>query len=228
MALKAQGVIRHIGLSSHTPALVNRILDRGLVDMVMFSINPVYDYGRGDFGFGENEERYALYRRCQQEGVGISVMKPFCGGQLLDAAQSPFGAALTKVQCIQYALDKPGVLTVLPGYGSRKELEEVLAFFDAAPEQRDYACVSGFAPKESLGRCVYCKHCHPCPAGLDIALINKYYDLVLQGDALAREHCLTLDRRAGDCLGCGHCDRRCPFHVPQSQRMETIRAYFGA
>lgn len=55
LALKAQGVIRHIGLSSHTPALVNRILDRGLVDMVMFSINPVYDYGRGDFALGRTK-----------------------------------------------------------------------------------------------------------------------------------------------------------------------------
>ena len=226
--LKARGIVHHIGLSSHTPALVNRVLGLGLVDMVMFSINPVYDYGRGEFGFGENAERYALYRRCQREGVGISVMKPFSGGQLLDAAQSPFGAALTKTQCIQYALDKPGVVTVLPGYGSRKELLEVLEYLSAAPEERDYACVSSFVQAESLGRCVYCKHCHPCPAGLDIALINKYYDLALQGDTLAREHYLTLEKRAGDCLGCGHCDRRCPFHVAQSQRMEMICAYFGA
>lgn len=227
LELKAQGVVHHIGLSSHTPALVHKVLDMGIVDMVMFSINPVYDYGRGDFGIGESEERNALYRRCQKEGVGISVMKPFCGGQLLDAAQSPFGTALSKFQCIQYALDKPGVLTVLPGYGSEKELREVLGFFGASAEERDYSCISGFAPAESMGKCVYCKHCHPCPAGLDIALINKYYDLALLGDGLAKEHYLTLEKRAGDCIGCGHCDRRCPFHVAQSERMQTIREYFG-
>lgn len=79
-----------------------------------------------------------------------------------------------------------------------------------------------------MGRCVYCKHCHPCPAGLDIALINKYYDLAMQGDKLAREHYLTLEKRAGDCIGCGHCDSRFPFHVAQSERMQSIRAYFGA
>lgn len=227
LRLRQQGVIRHIGLSSHTPALVNRVLDMGIVDIVMFSINPVYDCGQGDYGFGENQERYALYRRCQKEGVGITVMKPFCGGQLLDAARSPFGAALTKNQCLQYALDKPGVLSVLPGYGSVEELREVLAFFDASDAERDYACVSSFTPEQSLGQCVYCKHCHPCPAGLDIALINKYYDLALLGDALAREHYLTLAQTAGDCLACGHCDSRCPFHVRQSERMRTIREYFG-
>lgn len=225
--LKAQGVIRHLGLSSHTPALANKVLDLGIVDVLMFSINPVYDYGQGDYGIGSAAERHDLYCRCQREGVGITVMKPFSGGQLLDAAKSPFGRALTKAQRIQYALDKPGVVTVLPGFGDEKEMREVLQYFDTPAEERDYACLGAFAPPESAGRCVYCKHCHPCPAGLDIALINKYYDLARQGDKLAREHYLTLEKTASDCLACGHCDRRCPFHVPQSQRMETIRAYFG-
>ena len=36
-----------------------------------------------------------------------------------------------------------------------------------------------------------------------------------------------LDKRASDCIGCGHCDRRCPFHVKQSGRMREIAAYFG-
>ena len=53
-------------------------------------------------------------------------------------------------------------------------------------------------------------------------------DLALQGDALAREHYRTLEKRAGDCIGCGHCDGRCPFHVAQSRRMQEILAYFGA
>ena len=224
--LKAQGVIRHLGLS-HTPALANKVLDLGIVDVLMFSINPVYDYGQGDYGIGSAAERHDLYCRCQREGVGITVMKPFSGGQLLDAAKSPFGRALTRAQCIQYALDKPGVVTVLPGFGDEKEMREVLQYFDTPAEERDYACLGEFAPPESVGRCVYCKHCHPCPAGLDIALINKYYDLARLGDKLAREHYLTLERTASDCLACGHCDRRCPFHVPQSQWMETIRAYFG-
>lgn len=228
LELKKQGIIRQLGLSSHTPAMVHRVLDMGIVDVVMFSINPIYDCGKGDYGIGENRERHDLYRRCQKEGVAITVMKPFCGGQLLDGKKSPFGVALTKAQCIQYALDKPGVVSVLPGYGSEQELREVLTFLDASPEERDYAVISGFAPATAMGQCVYCKHCHPCPAGLDVALINKYYDLALLGDELAREHYLTLEKRAGDCVSCGHCDERCPFHVPQSQRMETIRDYFGA
>lgn len=227
LELKKKGVIHHIGLSSHTPALVHKLLDMGIIDVVMFSINPLYDYGKGDYAVGENGERHELYRRCQKEGVGITVMKPFSGGQLLDAAQSPFGAALTKNQCIQYALDKPGVISVLPGYANEKEMDEVLEFFGATKEEKDYSCISDFAPKDTLGKCVYCKHCHPCPVGLDVALINKYYDLSVLGDSLAKEHYLTLEKKAGDCISCGHCDSRCPFKVNQSERMKIIKEYFG-
>lgn len=227
MSLKAQGVVRHIGLSSHTPALVNEVLDMGIVDIVMFSINPVYDYGRGDYGVGSNDDRQTLYRRCEKEGVGISVMKPFCGGQLLDAARSPFKTALTKYQCIQYALDKPGVVSVLPGFGSRSEMEESMAFFSASAEERDYSVLSAFAPEDALNKCVYCQHCQPCPAGLEIGLINKYYDLAALGDPLARNHYLTLDKTASDCAQCGHCNDRCPFRVDQMSRMQEIARYFG-
>ena len=83
-----------------------------ILDMLMFSINPAYDYRHGEYAIGSGDERAALYRRCEAEGVGISVMKAFSAGQLLDAKTSPFGQALTEYQCIQYALDRPGVLTV--------------------------------------------------------------------------------------------------------------------
>lgn len=111
------------------------------------------------------------------------------------------------------------------GGGNRQQLRQVLGFLEAPAEQRDYSAISGFAPADAMGKCVYCKHCHPCPAGLDVALINKYYDLARLGDSLAREHYLTLEKRAGDC---GHCHGRCPFHVAQSRRMQEILAYFGA
>lgn len=225
--LKRQGVVRRIGLSSHTPAVVEKMLDTGLLEMLMFSINPAYDYHHGEYAIGGADERMALYRRCETEGVGISVMKAFSGGQLLSAKTSPFGQALTEYQCIQYALDKPGVLTVLPGVRSTADLRRVLGFLQASPEEKDYSLLGGFTPREAAGSCVYCNHCQPCPAGLDVGLINKYYDLALAGDALAKDHYANLGKTASQCVACGHCDSRCPFHVAQSSRMKEISAYFG-
>ena len=224
--LKKQGVVRHLGLSTHAPAIANQVLDRKLIDMLMFSLNPMYDYEQGEFAFGQSKERYQLYTRCEKEGVGISVMKPFNAGLLLDARKSPFKIALTPAQCIQYALDRPGVLTVLQGPADLVELKNNLAFLNTTPEERDYSVIGTCTPAATQGICVYCKHCHPCPVGLDIGLINKYYDLALLGDTLAAQHYQTLAKKADLCISCGHCNSRCPFKVDQMARMSEINSYF--
>lgn len=119
------------------------------------------------------------------------------------------------------------MLTVLPGVRDRADLQALLGYFDAPAEQTDYSALGGVAPKAAEGVCVYCNHCAPCPMGLDVGLINKYYDLANMGDALAGEHYRTLEKHASDCVACGHCDSRCSFHVHQVQRMQQIAAYFG-
>lgn len=227
MRMKEQGVVRHIGLSSHTPSTIQKVLDEVPVDMLMFSVNAGYDAQQGEYAKGTLAERAAVYTRCEAEGIGISVMKPFSGGQLLDAKLSPFGQALTPYQCLQYALDRPGVLTVLPGMQSVAQVQDLLGFFDAPEAGRSYAVLNGLRPADAKGTCVYCNHCKPCPAGIDIGLVNKYYDLARHGDAMAAAHYRGLDRHADDCVQCGHCDRRCPFGVVQTARMREIAAYFG-
>lgn len=225
MKMKEEGVVKHTGLSSHTPSVIQRIMDEAQIDMLMFSVNPGYDYGQGDYAHGGVDERAEVYKRCEKEGVGISVMKPFSGGQLLDAKRSPFGQALTPFQCIKYALDKPGVLTVLPGAQSVAEVDELLSYYDKTDEELDYSVIGSFAPPQANGKCVYCNHCKPCPMGIDIGLVNKYYDLAIAGDTLAKEHYSTLEKKASDCISCGHCDDRCPFGVKQSERMTEIKSF---
>ncbi|MDO4549608.1 MAG: aldo/keto reductase [Clostridia bacterium] len=225
--MKEEGKIRHLGFSSHNPQTARYILETELVDMMMFSINPAYDYKKGELALGETGERAALYRDCQMMGVGISVMKPFAGGQLLDAKTSIFKRSLTHSQCIQYALDRPAVLTVLPGVRDMADLRTALDYLNASTEQRDYSVIGEFAPQDADGVCVYCNHCQPCPAGLDVGLINKYYDLAVAGDDMAAGHYRKLPVHAGDCVQCGHCESRCPFHVKQEARMREIDAYFS-
>lgn len=225
--LKADGVIRHIGFSSHTPSVANRLLDTGEVDLMMFSVNPAYDFEKGDeLGIGTVQERTALMRRCEAEGVGISVMKPFHGGQLLAAETSPFHRALTKNACIAYCLDRPAVLAVVPGVRGLADLKELLTFPESSREERDYSAIASFTPEAAIGSCVYCNHCQPCPAGIDIGIVNKYYDLALAGDKMAANHYEKLAVKADACLRCGHCDRRCPFRVRQQAKMQKIRQYF--
>ena len=64
--------------------------------------------------------------------------------------------------------------------------------------------------------------------GIDVGLVNKYYDLALAGDDMAVEHYKKLEVNASSCIQCGHCDSRCPFSVKQSQRMKEIEAYMSS
>ena len=135
--------------------------------------------------------------------------------------------AAVKPKCIQYALDKPAVLTVLPGIRNKTDLLRILEFCCADLSEKDYSVIGSFAPQDAEGKCVYCNHCQPCPAGLDVGLINKYYDLSKAGDTLAKSHYENLAVKADSCVQCGHCNDRCPFHVNQSARMNEINAFFS-
>lgn len=80
------------------------------------------------------------------------------------------------------------------------------------------------------GQCTYCGHCKPCVMDLDIAMINKYYDLASMQPsvpATLKEHYLSLDHKASECLGCGACEARCPFGVKISERMVKAAELFG-
>lgn len=142
-----------------------------------------------------------------------SVTKPFHGGQLLEDNTSPFHKALTRNQCIQYCLDRPAILTVVPGVRGIDDLDELLKFNLTTLEERDYSVIRQFTPEAAVGNCVYCNHCQPCLAGIDIGIVNKYYD--------------KLKVKADACLKCGHCDKRYPFKVEEQKRMKKIDAYFG-
>ncbi len=105
------------------------------------------------------------------------------------------------------------MLTVLPGMSSVEQIKHLLGFFEASPEEKDYSVLGSFTPPDAVvGKCVYCNHCAPCPQGIQIGLVNKYYDLALRGDAMAEEHYRELEKHASDCIQCGHCNSRCPFH----------------
>ena len=227
--LKAQGIIRHLGFSTHNPAIARKLLQLGGFDLFMFSINAAFDFQQdGELALGETSEREELYRLVEAKKVAISVMKPFAGGQLLKAQSSPIGVALSVVQCLKYVLDRPAVVTAIAGAAKVEELDDYLKLFTASEEELDYGAVMAHVTQApNLKRCVYCNHCAPCPKKLNVGLINKYYDLALMGDNLAREHYMNLEHHASECNDCGHCVKRCPFKCDQIARMHEIAAYFG-
>ena len=241
--LHAKGLIRHIGLSTHNPRIAKQAVESGFIEMILFSINPAFDMKPAsenletmfeDYGqelSGIDPERAQLYRLCEEKNVGITVMKGFFGGALFDPARSPFDVAFTPVQCIHYSLTRPGVSSILCGYDTIEQIDEAVAYETASDDEKDYASVIASAPMHSYsGQCTYCGHCKPCPMDLDIAMINKFYDLAAVQPKVpesVQAHYEALAHTASECIGCRGCESRCPFGVKIAERMEETARLFG-
>jgi predicted aldo/keto reductase-like oxidoreductase len=243
--LKQNGDIRHIGFSSHNPATALKVIETGVPEMMMFSINPafdmlpaaeyVFDHFEKDFGTGLfkglDPKREELYQICEQKQIGITVMKAFGGGKLLSSEHSPYAQPLTVPQCIHYALSRPAVASVLAGCKTGLEVSEALRYFTATDAEKDYSGILSSVRNDFAGNCVYCGHCQPCPSEIDSAAVNKYLDIALLDKSnippSVVSHYRSLPHSAGECTQCGSCESRCPFGVPVIKRMEEAAAVLG-
>ena len=243
-SLCKEGTIKVIGISTHNPEIARLAALTGEIKVILFSLNPAYDmlpateniddyfvekYEEGLSGIAK--ERSELYKLCEKEGVAITVMKGLGGGRLLDAKRSPFGVALTPLQCIHYALTRPSVASILIGYLTPEQVDEAIRYENATEEEKDYATVLANAPNHAyMGECTYCGHCKPCPVNIDIAMVNKLYDLAtMQNEvpATVAEHYNGLSSKASECIGCGACEERCPFGVKVTERMDACGKLLG-
>ena len=241
--LKRRGVIRAIGASSHNPVTARRIVESGVVDLLMFSINPAFDMmppdselekmigAPGELMTGMNPVRAELYRLCEQRGVGITVMKSLGAGKLISPEHTPFCKPLTVSQCIHYALTRPAVVSALVGCCSAAQVQEAVGYLELSDAERDYAPIVGSRRNDFKGNCVYCSHCQPCPAGIDIAAVNKYLDIAKLEESTIppsiAQHYRALEHTASQCIGCGSCEKRCPFGVPVIENMKLAARLFG-
>ncbi|MCL2461786.1 MAG: aldo/keto reductase [Defluviitaleaceae bacterium] len=241
--LKRQGDIRHIGFSSHIPVTAMKAINTGVPEMLMFSVNPAFDMlpvtenvlDRLENGIesgslrGIEPKRAELYKLCAQKQIGITAMKALGAGKLLSPEHTPFAKPLTTAQCISYALSRPAVASALPGCRSADEVRDAMGYFDANDAERDYAEAIGSVRSDFMGNCVYCGHCQPCPAGIDIVSVNKYLDIARLDTAnippSIRSHYQALG--GTDCTQCGNCESRCPFGVPVIENMREAARLLG-
>lgn len=241
---KEKGTIRHIGLSTHNPRVAKLAAESGYVEMMLFSVNAAYDMlpASEDVNTmfadeydqslrGMDKEREELYKLCENRGVGITVMKGFAGGRLLDEKRSPFGVRLSPIQCIHYALTRPAVSSILCGFDTKEQVDAAVAYESASDAEKDYATVLAGAPLHAYrGECTYCGHCRPCPKNIDIAMVNKLSDLAAmqpEVPATLKGHYEALDHYASECIGCHACETRCPFGVKIADRMKKTAELFG-
>ena len=242
--LHDKGTIKHIGLSTHNPVIGKLAVETGFIEMILFSINPAFDmrpatenlesmfggYDKDQLS-GIDPDRARFYQMCEENNVGLTVMKGYFGGALLDKERSPFGVAFTPVQLIHYALTRPGVSSILCGYDTKEQIDDAVYYESATDDEKDYASVIANAPLHSYsGQCTYCGHCKPCPVDIDIAMVNKFFDLATAQESMPEsvaEHYKALKHTASEGIGCKGCESRCPFGVEVADRMKRTSELFG-
>ena len=240
--LKQEGKILHIGMSSHNAEVALEAVKSGLIEVLMFSINPAFDRlpsgvnpwdasSDSTMLAGIDPVRIELFDYCATHNIGVVNMKTFGGGRLLDEAKSPLHVALTPVQCLSYVLAKPCVSCALSGAKSVEELQQSLDYVTATGEQKDYSTLLNKSSQKANTGCTYCGHCAPCKAGIDIAEVNRLLDeYEAQGcegvnpELQARYD--SLKHKASECQQCGDCEKLCPFHINVQERMKKAARVF--
>lgn len=208
MEARAAGKIGHIGVTAHSAAVFEKALELDWVETVMFPYNIVESQG---------EE---LITKCKERNVGFVVMKPLAGGAIEDATLA-----------IRYVCANPNISVVIPGMADPKELEQNLAAVENTAPLSPAELEKIQQIKQELGTqfCRRCNYCAPCTVGISIPnmfLFDGYLSRYGLAD-WAKGRYNTLDKTASDCIGCGACEPRCPYHLPIREMLKKVAENFG-
>ena len=206
---KAAGKIGHIGLTAHMAGVFERALTLPWVETVMFPYNIVETQGE------------VLMKRAHEQGVGFICMKPLAGGALEDAALA-----------MRFIAQNPDVSVVIPGMCDVREVKENIdAFENTAPlTQQELEAIDTIRRELGTQFCRRCNYCQPCTAGISMSgifVLEGYLERYGLGD-WARQRYAAMEKKAGDCVGCGVCETRCPYQLPIRDMLKRCKEEFGA
>jgi predicted aldo/keto reductase-like oxidoreductase len=205
---KEAGKIGHIGLTAHSLAVFERALELPWVETIMFPYNIVETHGLD------------LIAKCREKNIGFIDMKPLAGGALEDATLA-----------IRYVLANPDVTLTIPGMADVSELDQNLAAAaDSSPlTEAEVAKIEAVRKELGTQFCRRCNYCAPCAVGINIPSVFLFEGYMsrygLAEWALGRYE--TLPKKASDCIECGQCETRCPYHLPIRQMLKKCAEKLG-
>ncbi len=206
---QAAGKIGHIGATAHSLDALRLLVEEHAhqIETVMFPYNIVEMQG---------QEVLALAR---EKGIGTIAMKPMAGGNLDD-----WNLALRFIA-------SSGVIDVaIPGMGSVEEVQRNAQVDLSAPlTQEELEQCQAIRHELGTRFCRRCGYCAPCTVGIDIPsqfLMANYARRYGLGDwAVSRYQALA--HHAGECVGCGACESRCPYELPIREMLRDVAKEFG-
>lgn len=205
MEAKEEGLIGHVGISSHSLDLLYRVLDDELFEIIMVC-----------FSLLEPAAREKIIPKAIEKNVGIVAMKPFSGGVIENARLA-----------LKYVLAQQGIV-VVAGVEHRDLFDENWEIFQGSWELDDVEMreIEDIRKHHDKIFCRRCDYCQPCTEDIPIQLALGLRSIVKRtGKAgllkgLAKE---ALEK-ARHCSECGECETRCPYQLPISHLIkENLR-----
>ena len=236
--LKAEGKVRHVGISFHDSA---EMLETILTD------HPEVEVVQIQFNYLDYEDPSAQSRRCyevcRKHGKPVIVMEPVKGGNLVNlpeearAVLDALHGGSPASYAIRFAAGFPGMWMVLSGMSTLQQVEDNLAFMkDFQPlnetEMAAVEKVRAIFHSKDLIPCTACRYCTDgCPQHIAIPDIfaarnAKEIHRDWNADYYYSEVCTAPGRRASDCLQCGKCEKVCPQHLPIRELLQEVAGVF--
>jgi len=191
---KAEGKVRHIGITNHRLSVAEEAIESGLYETLQFP-----------FCYLSGEKELSLVEKCKEKNMGFIAMKALSGGLITNSAAAYAFLA-------QYD-------NVLPIWGVQreKELDEFISYIDNPPCMTDELKTFIAKEREELSGdfCRGCGYCMPCPAGIEINNCARMSLLLRRSPSELQltEEVQAKMKKIEDCLHCGKCKSKCPYEL---------------
>ena len=237
-ALKAEGRIRHVGLSFHDRA---EVLDQILTEYPQIEVVQI-QFNYLDYDDIAVQSR-KCYEVCRKHGKPVLVMEPVKGGSLVNLPEEAkkvlddLHGGSPASYAIRFAAGFPGMIMVLSGMSNMEQMKDNLSYMrDFKPlNETELAAVNKVQEifhKMNMIPCTACRYCvEGCPKQISIpdlfAIMNiKQLHHDWNADYYYEEVHTAPGRRASDCLKCGKCEKICPQHLPIRKLLEEVAKEF--
>jgi predicted aldo/keto reductase-like oxidoreductase len=190
-----EGLIDHIGLSSHNLDVLARTVDEGRVAVIMAC-----------YGLLEPDAAVKVFPQALAKDIGILAMKPFSGGVVEKA-----GPAL------RYVLSTEGIVTIPGAETIEKARENWKIFTEGGPlTEGDKEWIGAIRKEFEHQFCRRCDYCQPCTEQIAIQFVLGVKSFIKRFGAQLQQARFVKDNmeKARNCSECGECLRRCPYGLP--------------
>ena len=236
--LKAEGKIRHVGISFHDTA---EVLDEILTAYPQIEVVQI-QFNYADYNDSSVQGRQC-YDVCRRHGKPILVMEPVKGGTLVNLPEEArrildnLHGGSPASYAIRFAAGFEGIFMVLSGMSSLEQMQDNLSYMKEfqplnAEEQEAIQKVCTIFRSMHTIPCTACRYCTDgCPKHISIpdlfAIMNaKQIHHDWNADCYYEDVHTAPGRKASDCLKCGKCEKVCPQHLPIRKLLEQVAAEF--